>query len=644
MTVFFLGYLLVKLSIFPQDIDLLIYKSEKYLIFKDATCIHPFQNIPTTFEPYTYQLQIIMSTAKSFEVESPIETSLRGFALANPSIILVPEDKILFRQTDKKQVALISGGGSGHEPSHAGFIGQGMLSAAVCGDIFASPSTKQILNAIELLAEQSQGILLIVKNYTGDVLHFGLSAERARALGIDCQVVVVGDDVAVGREKGGMVGRRALAGTVLVHKITGAFAQLYSEKYGLEGTASAARIVNDNLVTIGASLDHCKVPGRPFESELSTTQMELGMGIHNEPGVSVLEPIPSTEELIEKHMLPKLLDPSDKDRAFVPFNKDDEVVLLVNNLGSISNFIMSSIAAITTDLLSKNYGIFPKKIVVGSLMTAFNGNGFSITLLNASKCSKELTAKFSEITNVIDLINNPTDAPGWPIGEFTGRAAPQVNHNLLSTETKVSPVGKYDFDSLAKWMKAGAEQIVKSEPHITHLDTQVGDGDCGYTLVAGVNAIVNNLDKLPKDSLSEAVSQISTVIEDSMGGTSGGLYSILISGFSHGLIQLLQNKDDPVTSKVVAHAMEIALDTLFKYTKARKGSSTLIDALEPFVREFAASNDFSKAVKAADEGAKSTGTFSAKFGRASYVGDSSSVEDPGAVGFVEFLKGIERSM
>lgn len=585
-----------------------------------------------------------MTVVKSFEVENPLETSLRGFALANPSITLIPEDKIFFRQTDKSQVGLISGGGSGHEPSHAGFIGTGMLSAAVCGDIFASPSTKQILNAIKLLNENCNGVLLIVKNYTGDVLHFGLSAERARALGIDCQVVVIGDDVAVGREKGGMVGRRALAGTVLVHKIVGAFSELYSSKYKLKGTAQVAKIVNDNLVTIGASLDHCKVPGRTFESALSKEQMELGMGIHNEPGVDVLEPIPATEDLIANYMLPKLLDPSDKDRAFVPFTKDDDVVLLINNLGSVSNFIMSSIAAITTDLLKGKYGVVPKKIIVGSLMTAFNGNGFSITLLNASRCSKELQKNFEEIEDVIDLINTPTDAPGWPIGEFENKMAPEVNDKVLLNDTKVKSVGKYDFDAFSKWVKAGAEQIVESEPRITHLDNQVGDGDCGYTLVAGVNGIVNNLDSISKEYLSEAMAQISNIIEDSMGGTSGGLYSILISGFSHGLIQVLPNKDDPVTKEVVSKALEIALETLFKYTKARKGSSTLIDALEPFVKEFVSTKDFHKAVKAADEGAKSTGKLRAKFGRASYVGNSSNVEDPGAVGFVEFLKGMESAM
>ena len=139
-----------------------------------------------------------MTNIKSFEVADPLNSSLEGFALCNPSIKLVHSEKFLFRKTSSDKIALISGGGSGHEPAHAGFIGEGMLSGAVCGDVFASPSTKQILNGIQLVSENAKGVLLIVKNYTGDVLHFGLSAERARALGIDCHVVVVGDDVAVG--------------------------------------------------------------------------------------------------------------------------------------------------------------------------------------------------------------------------------------------------------------------------------------------------------------------------------------------------------------------------------------------------------------------------------------------------------------
>ena len=580
-------------------------------------------------------------TVKSFEVSDPVLSSLKGFALANPSITLVPEEKVFFRETESDKIALISGGGTGHEPSHAGFIGKGMLSGAVCGDIFASPSTKQILNAIRLVSAKSSGVLLLVKNYTGDVLHFGLSAERARALGINCHVVVIGDDVAVGREKGGMVGRRALAGTVLVHKITGAFAEAHSAKYGLEGTAKAAQIVIDSLVTIGSSLDHCKVPGRKFETNLKDSQMEVGMGIHNEPGVQTLEPIPSTEELISKHMLPKLLDQNDKDRTFVDFNKDDEIVLLVNNLGGVSNFIISAIAEKTNTFLKEEYGITPKKVMTGTLMTAFNGNGFSITLLNATKASNELKKSFPEIKSVFELLEAYTDAPGWSPGFFEPKCAPSIDCAVLQSDVHVTEVGKYDFGSFSKWMRAGAAQVIKAEPHITQLDTQVGDGDCGYTLVSGVNGITKNLDTISKTSLSEAMAQVSDIIEGSMGGTSGGLYSILISGLSHGIIQTCKNKNEAVTKEKIAESFEIALETLYKYTRARIGSSTLIDALEPFVKEFSSSNDFEKAVAAAEAGAKSTATFEAKFGRASYVSDSSSVEDPGAVGFVEFLKGIE---
>lgn len=582
----------------------------------------------------------MVAEIKSFEVSDALESSLKGFALANPSMTLVPEEKVLFRKTDKKKIALISGGGCGHEPTHAGFVGKGMLSAAVCGDIFASPSTKQILNGIRLVNENASGVLLIVKNYTGDVLHFGLSAERARSLGIDCRVAVVGDDVAVGREKGGMVGRRALAGTVLVHKIVGAFAEHHSDKHGLEGCEKVAKIVNDNLVTIGSSLDHCKVPGRKFESELNGNQMELGMGIHNEPGVKVLEPIPSTEELISKHMLPKLLDPSDKDRHFVDFDKDDKVVLLVNNLGGVSNLTISSIVSKTTDFLKKEYDITPVQTIAGTLMTSFNMDGFSITLLNATKASKQLKEEFSDVDCVFKLLNAPTDAPGWPVSP-DAQEAPDFNEDLLKSEVKVKDAGSYDFEQFSKRMQAGAEQLIKSEPHITSLDNKVGDGDCGYTLVAGAKGITENLDKLSKKSLSEATAQISDFIESSMGGTSGGLYSILISGFSQGLIKACNKPDEPVTPEIAAKAFDYALETLYKYTKARPGSSTMVDALEPFVKEFSSSKDFNKAVKAAEDGAKSTATFEAKFGRASYVGDSSQVEDPGAVGLVEFLRGVQ---
>lgn len=539
---------------------------------------------------------------------------------------------------------MISGGGSGHEPAHAGFIGQGMLSGVVCGDIFASPSTLQILNGIKLVqneAKGKKGVVLIVKNYTGDVLHFGLAAERARNMGIPCEVVIVGDDVAVGRNKGGMVGRRALAGTVLVHKVTGAFNQLYSDKFGLDGVAKAARIVNDNLVTIGTSLDHCKVPGRPFESDLQSNQMELGMGIHNEPGVQILEPLPSVETLITQHMLPKLLDTNDSDRSFLPYEAHDEWVLLLNNLGGVSNFMMTAIAQYTLDSLSSNYGIKPVKTICGTLMTAFNGNGFSITLLNLTRCDKQMVADFNIELNALDLINHPTDAPGWV--NVSTMKAPQINTDLLTSENEVTPVGKYNTEQITAFITNLHTRMVQAEPHITELDTKVGDGDCGYTLLQGVTALKDQLSELLKHkTMSRMLQDVSHIVEQSMGGTSGGLYSILISGFTQGLIETMSQEDGRATAEidrnVVSECLGIALNTLYKYTKARRGSSTLVDALEPFIKTFQETKDMQSAIEAAEKGAESTGSVTASFGRASYVGDSHDVADPGAVGFVEIVK------
>ena len=582
---------------------------------------------------------------KSFEVSDPLNASLAGFAEINKNLTLIPKEKVFFRTTEKDKVALVSGGGSGHEPAHAGFVGKGCLSAAVCGDIFASPSTKQILNAIKVVAQNSKGVVLIVKNYTGDVLHFGLAAERARALGIDCSVVVVGDDVAVGRNKGGLVGRRALAGTVLVHKMVGAFAEKYSARYGVEGVVKVAHAINENLVTIGSSLDHCKVPGRKFETELNGKQMEVGMGIHNEPGVQVLDSIPSVEELVEKHMLPKLLDPKDKDRHFVEFDDSDEVVLLINNLGGVSNFILTAIVDVTRKYLKDNYKIVPVETVCGTVMTSFNGNGFSITLFNASRASATIKKEIKEVDSVLELLREPTDAPGWPVKEPEVKKAPSFDESLLEDVIDVQKAGAYDFAKVSELLKAGAEQLVKSEPHITHLDNQVGDGDCGYTLVAGAKAITENLNSVSSKYLSQTLAEFSDHIESAMGGTSGGLYSIFISGLSKGIIEECgDDKDAQVDKQKFGRALQTAYDTLCKYTRARPGDSTMIDALEPFVKEFSSSHDFHQAFLKAEKGAKSTGNLEAKFGRASYVEDTEAIPDPGAVGLVEFLKGVDSKL
>ena len=193
-----------------------------------------------------------------------------------------PHIKVVYRSDwDRSRVALISGGGSGHEPAHAGFVGRGMLTAAVCGEVFASPSVEAVLAGI-LAVTGEAGCLLIVKNYTGDRLNFGLAAERARALGRKVEMVVVDDDIALPD----LPQPRGVAGTLFVHKIAGAAAEAGQS---LEEVTLAARAVIANVASIGKSLDTCTVPGSPKEARIPAGKAELGLGIHGEPGVEQVD-------------------------------------------------------------------------------------------------------------------------------------------------------------------------------------------------------------------------------------------------------------------------------------------------------------------------------------------------------------------
>lgn len=232
-----------------------------------------------------------------------------------------------------------------------------MLTAAVSGSIFASPSVAQILSGISRVASPA-GILLIIKNYTGDVFHFHLAAEKAKAqLGVPVEVLIVGDDVSVGRKKSGKVGRRGLAGTVLVHKILGAYKETGAS---LADVVKLGKTVTEGLVTVGASLEHVHIPGREAAAAPAEDQVELGMGIHNEPGCQVLKPRPQLSQLIDA-MLTQLLDTNDSDRAYVDFSDAKDVVLLVNNLGGVSPLEFGGITAKVTNALSK---LKPSKIKV----------------------------------------------------------------------------------------------------------------------------------------------------------------------------------------------------------------------------------------------------------------------------------------
>lgn len=345
-----------------------------------------------------------------------VNTALHALTITNPSVALDAENKIIYRRPGHaSQVSIVSGGGSGHEPSFGAFVGDGLLSASVAGTIFASPSAEQIRKAIISRVDADKGILVTVMNYTGDILNFGMGVEKAKAAGLKVEMVVVGDDVGVGRAQAGKVGRRGIAGTVLVHKISGALAATGAS---LEDVYKVAKLTADNLVSVGASLDHVHVPGRappdPTSNEnLGDGEVEVGMGIHNEAG-SGRERV-DLPQLVGK-MLQQLLDPKDKDRAFLKVNSN-EVVLLINNLGGVSVLELGGITAEVVGQLEKSYNIKPARVLAGTYMTSLNGLGFSITILNVVN------------TNIggpsmLQLLDAPSEATGWvaPIRKETWEA------------------------------------------------------------------------------------------------------------------------------------------------------------------------------------------------------------------------------
>jgi len=236
----------------------------------------------------------------------------------------------------------------------------------------------------------------------GDILNFGMGVEKAKASGLDVQMVMVGDDAGVGRKQGGKVGRRGIAGTVLVHKVAGALAATGAS---LDDVAKVAQLTADNVVSIGSSLAHVHVPGREVgEEDVGMGEVEVGMGIHNEAGSERVKE--GLGELVGR-MLRYMLDPKDEDRAFLQVSENDEIVLLVNNLGGVSVLELGGITNEVVEQLARDWKIRPVRILAGTYMTSLNGLGFSISLLKVQDTG------LGEGKSMLELLDAPVEATGW---------------------------------------------------------------------------------------------------------------------------------------------------------------------------------------------------------------------------------------
>ncbi|CAB4383004.1 unnamed protein product [Rhizophagus irregularis] len=579
--------------------------------------------------------------------------SLRGLCLSYPSLRFIEKEKIVYRadidDIRKKQVTLISGGGAGHEPAHVAFVGPNLLSAAVSGNIFASPSTSQILAAIRRV-QSPHGTLLIVKNYTGDCLNFGLAAEKAKAEGIKVEIVIVGDDVGVGRQQSGLVGRRGLAGTIFVHKIAGAMA---AKRASLKEVKNAALLVAENIGTIGVTFDRCTIPGTTKSSFLPDDEIELGMGIHGEPGFQKIS-LPPSSELVQK-MLDTIINTNDEDRSFLDINPEkDKIALLVNNLGGISALELGVVLNDAFNyLVKKNF--YVRRVYVGHYMTSLNMPGVSLSIL---KLPKNL--------DVVPLLDIKAETPGWvnhskvDISNLDVSLDEKVSFKEKEEDLFVVNVNSQLFEST---IKAACNALIQAEPEITKYDTIVGDGDCGLTLKYGATDILKALEEkqIMTNDLSGGLMKISNILE--RGGTIGFLYCLFIGAISNSLRYFvaakIEDNDDKkdqilVDGKCIGASLKSALSTLQNYTPARKGDRTMMDVIIPFITAFTdilfSTNDdntmiaFKDAIEAARIGAESTKGMKPKLGRSTYIANNiikeAQVPDPGAWAAYVILNGI----
>jgi dihydroxyacetone kinase-like protein len=323
--------------------------------------------------------------------ETIVEEMVSGLTLAYPKYVKrVPISEagqaVVARSFPKTgKVALISGGGSGHEPSHAGFVGEGMLDAAVCGAVFTSPSPEPVFEAIKAV-KTDKGVLLVIKNYTGDVMNFEMAGEMAEAEGIKVAKVIVNDDVAV-MNSTWTVGRRGIAGTVFVHKIAGGAAEA---GLALDAVQKIGERVIANVRSMGIALSPCTVPaaGKPG-FELGADEIEIGLGIHGEPGVTKGK-LKAADELVEHILTDYIL----KDN---PVNSGEEVAVLVNGLGATPLMEQFVVTRKVHDILSKK-GVKIYSTNVGNYMTAIEMAGFSVSVLKLdSELKKYYDAKADTI-------------------------------------------------------------------------------------------------------------------------------------------------------------------------------------------------------------------------------------------------------
>ncbi|WP_420963386.1 dihydroxyacetone kinase family protein [Brucella sp. IR073] len=552
-----------------------------------------------------------------------VREMLEGIVAIAPGLALLDTENVVVRADlpvpAERPVALISGGGAGHEPAHAGYVGPGMLTAAVTGEVFTSPSVDAVLAAIRASAGPA-GAVLIVKNYTGDRLNFGLAAELAAIEGILTEVVVVADDVAlagiVARER-----RRGIAGTVLVHKIAGAAA---TQGKSLEEVAAIARSAAARIGTMGVALGSCTVPaaGKPGFT-LGEEEIELGLGIHGEKGVE------RAGLMTADALTDRLIDQIAGDMGLKAGNR---VALLVNGLGATPPM---ELAIVTRRALAtlRERGVRVERAWTGNFLTAIEMPGCSISLLDM----KDGDAEFLDLA---------TEAAAWPRGGRVPDAPRLVQTPAGAPEDAIiGEAGTFDASRLRTIGLAVADALEAAEAHLTDLDSKAGDGDLGASMVRGAEAIR----ALPDEAWANpanALVAIGNTLRRAIAGSSGPFYAIGLTRVGRHLAE-----NGRFAPEDFRDALAVAINAISEIGGARPGDRTMLDALHPALEKLRLGEGetlkeaWRAAAQAAEEGAQSTAAMTPKLGRASYLGERAlGVPDGGAAAVAIWMKALAEAL
>lgn len=555
--------------------------------------------------------------------QSVVDDMLEGLVLANRDLILLSENVVLRRDfaslANAGKVAIISGGGAGHEPAHAGYVGHGLLTAAVAGPVFTSPSVDAVLAAIMTLASDA-GVLLIVKNYTGDLLNFGLAAEIAGAAGVAVELVVVGDDVAL--DDTGSVGRRGLAGTVFIHKVAGAAAEA---GWPLAEVKAAAEQAAAGLFSMGLGLGACTVPaaGKPGFS-IGDDEVEYGLGIHGEAGVR-RAPLQRADAML-KVLLERIVERGE-------LLASDRVVAMVNNLGGTA---AQELDIVARELLlgCRAHGLIVEGVMVGTFLSALEMPGCSITLLRVDDAR-------------LSLLLAPSSATAWHGLRLPAASLVRVPPVQAHAEAALEGAAWRKGDTLRDVLVAVCTALKQHEAELTQLDSAVGDGDIGISLARGADALLAALDSLDLDRPALALQQISAVLRRSLGGTSGPLYAMLAwsAGVSLAGGQVMQLAS-------WSRALRAGYEGVMRLGGASAGERTMLDALLPAAAAFrarpgdaGAAQCAQLAADAAAQGVEATRQMLPRKGRSSYIGERALGHvDPGAYAVGVWLTAIAKAL